>query len=481
MTQLAPARGPVGKFTGWLHRLFDSEMFSSKQILKMFYPLLLDQIAIHLILVLTTSLVSSVGQEALAAVSMVNTLCYMVTAIMYALGSGGGVIIAQAKGSGDTERLNKAVATTTMLTGGSMLFLSAALYVLANPIISLLYPNLELAVKEHAVHYMQLCSLSLVPYAVFHAIFTAFRSVGDSKSALVLTLYINVGHLVLSLLFINVLDMGVTGSGLSLIAARVLGCAVAFVWVLMGKGMLHIKVRKFFKVSREIVAPIIRLSIPFCAEILLFEGGMVVVQGYLSNWGATPADSTRALAAHAIALSMMNLYQASAFCITQMMSTVCGQCIGAGKIDLAKRYKESMNKGGRLVLLITVLLLFPMTPLVLKLYNPNPDALQMIYFMISIAVLPMPLIWCNSFATPGMLCSAGDVQYPTYVSIISMVVGRVALGYVLTMVLNLGPVGIWLGQLVEWLIRVVLMEKRYKSEKWLNFIDLDGKKTEVVG
>ena len=479
MTQLAPARGPLGKFSGWLHGLFDSEMFSSRQILKMFYPLLLDQLAIHLIMVLTTSLVSSVSQEALAAVSMVGTLCYMITAIMFALGSGGGVIIAQAKGSGDEDRLRKAVATTTMLTSGSMLVLSVALYVLANPIISLLYPNLELVVKEHAVHYMKLCSLSLVPYAIFHAIFTAFRSVGDSKSALVLTLYINVGHLVLSLLFINVMDMGVTGSGLSLIAARLLGCVAAVVWVFMGKGMLHILPRDFFKVSREIVRPIIKLSVPFCAEILLFEGGMVVVQGYLSNWGATPADSTRALAAHAVALSIMNLYQASAFCITQMMSTVCGQCIGAGKLDLAKRYKESMNKGGRLVLLITVLILFPLTPLVLKLYNPNPDALRMIYFMLSVAVLPMPLIWCNAFATPGMLCSAGDVQYPTYISIISMVVGRVALGYVLTMVLNLGPVGIWLGQLVEWLIRVVLLEKRYKSEKWIYFIN-GMQKTENV-
>ena len=155
MSELVPARGPLGKFSGWLHGLFDSEMFSSRQILKMFYPLLLDQLAIHLIMVLTTSLVSSVSQEALAAVSMVGTLCYMITAIMFALGSGGGVIIAQAKGSGDEDRLRKAVATTTMLTGGSMLFLSVVLYVLANPIISLLYPNLELVVKEHAVHYMK--------------------------------------------------------------------------------------------------------------------------------------------------------------------------------------------------------------------------------------------------------------------------------------------------------------------------------------
>ena len=108
MTQLAPERKPMGKFNGWLHGLFDSDMFTTKQILKIFYPLLLDQFSIHLIMAVSTALVSSVGQAALAAVSMVNTLSFVVTAVMFALSAGGGVIIAQAKGSGDEERLRHA-------------------------------------------------------------------------------------------------------------------------------------------------------------------------------------------------------------------------------------------------------------------------------------------------------------------------------------------------------------------------------------
>ena len=94
----------------------------------------------------------------------------------------------------------------------------------------------------------------------------------------------------------------------------------------------------------------------------------------------------------------------------------------------------------------------------------------MIISMLAVVVLPMPIVWCNAFVTPTMLRSAGDVKYTTYVSLVVMLVGRVALGYLFTIVLNMGPFGIWLGMLVEWLLRVVLMEQRFKSGKWVEFI-----------
>jgi Na+-driven multidrug efflux pump len=129
-----------------------------------------------------------------------------------------------------------------------------------------------------------------------------------------------------------------------------------------------------------------------------------------------------------------------------------------------------MIKGGRLVLALVLLILYPMTPLLLKLYDPNPDAVRMIYLMLTIGVVPLPLIWCNAYVTSTTMNSAGDVKYSTYASLLSMLLCRVALGYVLTIVLNLGPVGIWLGMLVEWLLRMVLVEKRFKSGKWMRHV-----------
>ena len=41
-------------------------------------------------------------------------------------------------------------------------------------------------------------------------------------------------------------------------------------------------------------------------------------------------------------------------------------------------------------------------------------------------------------------------------------------GNLLTIVLGLGVPGVWLGMVVEWLIRAVLLRSRVKGDKWLS-------------
>ena len=66
------------------------------------------------------------------------------------------------------------------------------------------------------------------------------------------------------------------------------------------------------------------------------------------------------------------------------------------------------------------------------------------------------------------LRAAGDVMFSTVVSVASLFVGRIAIGYVLTIVLGFGVPGVWLGMVVEWLIRAVLLRSRVKGDKWLS-------------
>lgn len=458
-----------GRFMGWLHRLFDSDMFQLRDIVHIFFPLLLDQFFIQFISMVSTALVSSIGQEAMAAVNMVGTISYLVTAIFYSIGMGGGVIIAQAKGHGDKEQLHRAVGQTTTLCFCTALVTSVVLFIGAEPLVKAIYPRAEPKLTEYAVEYLRLSTLSMIPYSIFHAIFTAFRSVGDSRSSLVLTVFINVAHLLLSILFINVCKLGVAGSGLSYIVARVFGLVAAIVWLAGRRDDMHLQMKHFTHLSRDIVLPEVRLAIPFAVEQMLFHGGMLFVQRYLSMWGDTPAMATMAIAANAVANSCFTLAYSTLNAVTAITSTVCGQCIGAGKIDLCKRYCRSMVKAGRLVGLVTAAVMLPLSPLLLKMHNPNPDAVGMIYQMLLVALLPLPL-WSDAFVTPTMLRSAGDANYTTVISLTGMFFGRMVLGYFLTIVLNMGPLGIWLSQLFEWLYRIVFMEHRFRSDKWQKYI-----------
>ena len=221
-----------------LEKLLTTDQFSYEELKKMFLTLLLDQFFIFAIGVLSTMLVSRVGEAAMAAVSLVGTINGMVSLVFTSLATGGAIAVSRANGRGDTAEIQRAIGEVTGVCGLVSIVLGALLYAGADAVVHLLYPNVEPLVTDYAVRYMRMMCVSFVPYSIFNAIFNVFRNLGDTKSSLLLTIVINVSHLLLSLLFINIMDMGVMGSGLSYIVARTIGMVLLIRLVVLPLVML---------------------------------------------------------------------------------------------------------------------------------------------------------------------------------------------------------------------------------------------------
>jgi len=453
------------KLTGWLERSFTSTQFSYKELRGMYLTLVLDQFFIMFIGFLSTAMVSSTGEAAIAAANMVNSVSYLAILVFTAVAVGGSVIIARAKGSGDDHSIRCALGEAICLAGVIGFVLGGLLTLLAEPIVNLLYPHAEPLLTEYSVRYMKLTCLAFFPYSIFNAIFHAFRSLGDTKSSLVLTVFINVLHLILSFVFINVMGLGIDGAGLSLLLARLLGAVVALLWLLVIHNEHHIRIRHLFHFSKRITNEIIKLAVPIASEFILLQGGMLLVQIYLAYL------TTTELAAHGVTSSYMQLYNITGNALTSLASTVCGQCFGAGLYRELKRYNQSFIRLGRFIMLFTALLLVPLSPVLLKLYNPTEQAMPIIRQCILIFSVAMPFIWCESNITPMTLRAAGDVLYPTIVSVATLFSCRLALGYYLTIVVGLGVPGVWIALVVEWAVRAVLLKGRLGSKYWRNLMD----------
>ena len=439
----------------------NSEQFTYPQLKSMFLTLVLDQFFIVFINVLSTAMVSSTGEAAIAAANMVGTVNGMVALLFTAVAIGGSIVIARAKGRGNAHGVRCAIGETIALCGVISIVLSSALIVFSRPLVNMLYPHAEPLLIQYSIHYMRLIAISFLPYSVFNAVFNAFRSLGDTKSSLMLTIVINGVHFVCSFLFINIIGLGITGSGLSYITARVIGMVLALVWLLKVHNEYHVGVRHLFHFSKTISREISKLAIPIASESALFQGGMLLVQVFLARL------TTTELAAHGVATSVMNLYLCTGNALTALTSTVCGQCIGAARYELTRRYCRALTGVGRFVMLLTVLILTPLLPLLLSLYHPSEAAMPIIYTCLTIVSFGIPLIWCGSYVPPMALRAAGDASFCTVVSIVARFAGRIAVGYVLTIPLGLGVPGVWLGMMIEWALRALLFRIRVKADGWL--------------
>ena len=102
------------------------------------------------------------------------------------------------------------------------------------------------------------------------------------------------------------------------------------------------------------------------------------------------------------------------------------------------------------------------------------ESLPYICGAVAIGALPMPLIWCDAFVLTTVTRSAGDSVFATVISLTALLLGRMAIGYVLTIALGIGIWGVWLGQLFEWVFRLLVFRRRFKGAAWIKVNMAEG-------
>ena len=448
---------------GLLNTQFSSTMFTWQEIFKMLFPLILDMFFINVINMLTTSMISSSSQASVAAVSMINPITTLILCLLNAIAAGGTVVVAQYKGRGDTVRINEAAGHTLLITMGISLVICSLLIVFASPVVHLLYGNAEPLVITKSVQYLSGVSVSLIVFSVYSAIFAIFRGLGETKICLNLTIIINVSYFIFSFIFINILKLDILGTVLALILARILGASVSFFHLfLKKKRLLYLKLKDIFHFDAGIFCSMLKISIPFGSEQLFFYGGSILVQKYMVDLG------TASIAANAIATSLFGLAYAAPYAVGNLATTVIGQCVGAGKRDLARWYGKKLIYLGTGLVILSLIVFIPLMPWLLNAFHPDPDTVPLILRLMWIAIIPMPFFWSMSNIMPYTLRSAGDAVYSSVVSLITMWAIRVFAGYIAAIPLGYGVEGVWVCMSLEWVVRFFFFLARFKGKAWLN-------------
>ena len=431
----------------FLAKRLSSNLFTYREIIAMLIPIVLDQFFCYAIGIFTTALISSSSQESVTAVSLVNPVQTTVVSAFYAVAAGGTVIVAQYKGKMDEEKTREAAGQVIFGTVVLAIIGAFLLSVFATPIVNALFGSADEVVKIKARDYMVGMSISSISFALYEAAFSIFRGIGKTKTCLWLTLIINLIYLAGQVLFINVLKMDVIGSVVAINIARVIGAAVAM-YALMGPhSPLPVKVKDM---------------VPYGMEQIFFNGGSILVQMYMVGLG------TAAVASFAVANSALSLLYAAATSAGVLAITICGRCFGAGDKKLTRHYGKQMVEMALLLVVISIVVFGPFMPYILQMYQAPTQNLPIIYRLLLIAALPLVLFFPTANTMPNVLRSAGDSAFSSIVSLITMWVIRVALGYRLGITMDIGVYGIYCAMVIEWAVKTVIFTVRYKGDRWLS-------------
>lgn len=436
-------------------------MFTRKYLIRLIVPLIVEQLLAATIGLANTLMVSNAGEAVVSGVALVDTVNQLMLNLFAALATGGAIVCAQYLGRDDDEKAHDAAGQLIAATAIFSVVLMALLLVFKGPVLQLSIGRAAEDVMSNASIYFFVSVLSYPFIALYSACSALYRSMGNTRVPLLVSVLMNAINISGSAILIYGLKMGALGAAIALLIARVTGCAVIMLLLTHRSNRLFLDFRSILRMKPTMIPRILSIGIPNGVENSLFQLGKILVQGVVVSFG------TSAIAANAVANSISNMTNVPGSAVGLAVMTVIGQCMGAGRHDEAKRYLKQLTLLSVLIVGGTNLVALAVMNPVLSLYGLEPESLELArQFVISCSVGGI-LFWSFSFTLPNGLRAAGDVRYTMIVSIISMWSFRLAAGYLLASPLGLGPIGVWIGMSADWLFRMILFLWRYRNGKWL--------------
>lgn len=438
-------------------------MFSSVELRRLIYPLIIEQVLAITVGMVDTVMISYAGEAAMSGVSLVDMINNLLISIFAAIATGGAVVISQYMGMRDKEKAGEA-ATQLVTVAAAIALGFMVLSICGNrSILRLLYGSIETDVMESASIYFLISAWSYPFLAVFNACAAIYRSMGNAKISMKISIGMNIFNAIGNAILIFGCSMGAKGAALSTFAARMLGALLILFLATREKNEIRVKASRFLKWERTMVRRILHIAIPSGVENGLFQLGRVLVVSIIAMFGTTQ------IAANAVANTLDSMGCIAGQAMNLAMITVVGQCMGAGDKEQAIFYTKKLWKITYVITFGINAVILTGLPLILKLFSLSPEAYHYAYILVMIHDGMAMFLWPTSFTMPNALRAAGDVRFCMFISIFSMFMFRIVFSVILGIWLGWGAIGVWIAMVFDWIFRCILFTWRFTKGKWLEF------------
>lgn len=434
--------------------------FSNRDLKKLIVPMIIEQFLSLLVGMSDSVMVATVGEHAVSGVSLVDNIFILLIYLFAALATGGSVVMGQYLGQNHRDKANKAVNQLILFTAIFALCITGGLYLTRNLILHNVFGNIEANVMEAAKTYLLIVSASIPFIALYNAGAAVFRTMGNSKVPMYLSMVMNVINVGGNAILIFVFHMGVAGAALATLLSRVISGVMILVLLRSPGLLLHLERPFSFHLDFGMLKRIAYIGIPNGLENGMFQLGKIMVLSIITSFG------TAAIAANAVSNIIATFQVLPGMSVGMAVITVCSRCVGAGDYTMVRYYTRKILKLVHMLIIGFSLTTLAALPLIMKLYNLSPEAMQFTKQIIWYHGLCCMLFWPEAFTLANTLRAASDVKYCMILSIISMWVFRIGFSYVLGVQMQWGVFGVWVAMTIDWAVRAVLFLIRYRGTKW---------------
>ena len=424
-------------------------LFSNKYLFLLFAVGLLDSV-----------MVASVGEAAVSAVSLVDSVMILLITVLTALATGGAVVVGQFLGQQKPEKANKAADQLIIFAVMLSMAIIVLMYIFRGLILNVVFGKIDDDVFHYCNIYYVIVVTSIPFIAVYNSGAALFRSVGNSRTSMNVSILMNAINVVGNAILIYGFHRGVEGVAIPTLVSRIIAATIMIVLLRNQERQVHISRKINFKPDWSYIKKILRIAVPNGVENSMFQLGKLILLSMISGFG------TVSIAANAVGNAVSMVAVLPGMAMGYGVVSVISVCIGAGDYYQARYYTKKLLKWVYGAMLVTNVLIILAIPFILRIYGLSQETGELASQLIILNGVSAIFIWPLSFTIPNMLRAAGDVTFTMIVGVVSMWVFRIFCGIILGKVFGLGVLGVWIAMVVDWLIRSICFCIRYYSGKW---------------
>ena len=298
------------------------------------------------------------------------------------------------------------------------------------------------AYQDAANNYLRWLLLAAPAFLVAFAVNGILGAQGDMKSMQYAQMVAFFANLILNPLFIFGLPgifegIGFNGIALSTIVSQ-MGVMVYIIWRSLRSDVMLFEHTATFRPRLKWVWEITAQALPtsFAMVVMMFAG--FVVQFFLKGFGPT------AVAAYGIGLRVEQLILLPGFGLTGALLPIAAQNYGAKNFDRVREALFFCFKAGIIMMMGGAVILWLAAPLAMSVFSDNPDVIRIgaTYLRVDGFLLP---IYILLFAANSFLQALQKPIWTLWIGIYRQGFGVAFFGYILVVLLDMGPLGMWLG------------------------------------
>lgn len=403
-----------------------------------------------------------VGDNALAAVGSASPVFNLLLVLFVGVATGAGIMVSQYYGAKDRENLSKTIGISLTLIFIVSLIISFSAIFVTKPMLRLL--NTPESIIDWCAEYLYILFYGVIGLAFYNILSGILRGLGDSFSALLYLLIACILNIGLDIFFVASLGMGVAGVALATVIAQVISAVLSMLKLMRMKDIFDTGTR-YLRLEKRLSLNVLRLGLPSGITQAIFSMAMLLVQSLTNSFGEA------VIAANVIVMRVDGFAMMPNFSFGTAMTTFAGQNVGAGRLDRVKKGARdgTLISTATTVVLTAAILIFGRYLMGIFTETEELVTLAMKMMMILAAgYVAMSVTQCLS----GVMRGAGDTMTPMWISLISTVVIRVPVAYLLAYLSKTPenpqgePLTLFISLLASWLIGAAITVIAYRRGKW---------------